>query len=107
MNQNTITYLVEFFTNNNIIKTEYITNVVDFKMKKNLRICTLTNNEIVETLRKNVADLESAQCDIKFGVATIDGISYIGMPNSVKVNLNTFQMRKIKLAFIDELLNEA
>jgi hypothetical protein len=105
MNKNTITYLVEFFANNNIVKSEYLTNSVSFRRKQNFLICDLTIADVFQTIKKDVNDLESSQCEILMGMSTIDGETYLGVPSSIKVNLNTFQMRRIKLTYIDEILN--
>jgi hypothetical protein len=106
MNQNTITYLVEYYTNNNIVKSEYLTNEVTFKKKQNFYICDLTISDVFQTIRAGVEDLESTQCEIIMGMTTMDGKTYLGVPNIVKVSLTAFQVRRSKLSLIIDILDE-
>jgi hypothetical protein len=107
MNKNTVTYLVEYFANNNIVMSEYVTNNVNFILRKNLMLSTLTSVEVYETIKDSVHGLANTQCSIIYGTDNIDGKVYVGIPTSVRVDLTTFQMRRIKLAYIDSILNEA
>jgi hypothetical protein len=106
MKLESITYLVECFCNNKLVKSYYETNEVNFTRTGTMMMSCLTGTEIYETAKNTFYDLEKEQCDAMYGVITVNGISYIGIPTVLRLNLSVFQMRRSKLAIIGEMIAE-
>jgi hypothetical protein len=107
MKQESITYLVEYFCNNNFVKSNYVTNEVNFTRKGTMMKSNLTSAEIFNNIKNNVPDLEQEQYEPEFGMFSMNGLDYIGVPTKVKINLSVFQMRRGKLATIGDMFAEA